>query len=156
MNTLHGLLALVALIGVVCRLFRMHRTPDSPAITWNLWAGAHAAIGRAKIEHGKQTPSEDDIRVWCRLVDAEDHVPDLIATVRNISSAYMEWRREWRAGDQRIRGGASETLAKLLAVMPSGPSSVMVVTTVTPVAKRPSASRSSLSLKSGTPSPSAA
>ncbi|GAA0544302.1 helix-turn-helix domain-containing protein [Actinomadura livida] len=55
----------------------------------------------SKIEHGKQTPSEDDIRTWCRLVGAEEHVPDLIATVRNISSAYMEWRREWRAGAHR-------------------------------------------------------
>ncbi|MBO2456545.1 helix-turn-helix domain-containing protein [Actinomadura violacea] len=55
----------------------------------------------SKIEHGKQTPSEDDIRTWCRLVGADDHVPDLIATVRNISSAYREWRREWRAGAHR-------------------------------------------------------
>lgn len=46
----------------------------------------------SKIEHGRQTPDEDDIRTWCRLVGAEGHVPDLIATVRNISSANMEWR----------------------------------------------------------------
>ncbi|WP_433227438.1 helix-turn-helix domain-containing protein [Actinomadura formosensis] len=55
----------------------------------------------SKIEHGKQTPSEGDIHTWCRLVGAEDHVPDLIATVRNISTAYREWRREWRAGAHR-------------------------------------------------------
>lgn len=55
----------------------------------------------SKIEHGKQTPSEDDIRTWCHLAGADEHVPDLIATVRNISSAYMEWRREWRAGAHR-------------------------------------------------------
>ncbi|WP_344941939.1 helix-turn-helix transcriptional regulator [Actinomadura miaoliensis] len=55
----------------------------------------------SKIEHGKQTPSEDDIRTWCRLVGADEHVPDLIATVRNISSAYREWRREWHAGAHR-------------------------------------------------------
>jgi transcriptional regulator with XRE-family HTH domain len=55
----------------------------------------------SKIEHGRQTPGEDDIRTWCRLVNADDHIPDLIATVRNISSAYREWRREWRAGAHR-------------------------------------------------------
>ncbi|GLZ15798.1 transcriptional regulator [Actinomadura sp. NBRC 104425] len=55
----------------------------------------------SKIEHGKQTPSEDDIRTWCRLVGADDHVLDLIATVRNVASAYREWRREWRAGAHR-------------------------------------------------------
>ena len=60
-----------------------------------------------------------------------------------------EARRDRRAGDQSTSGGSSETLAKLLAVMPSGPRGVIVVTTVTPVAKRPSASRSSLSLNSG-------
>ena len=58
-------------------------------------------------------------------------------------------RRDLRAGDQSTSGGVSETLAKLLAVMPSGPCGVIVVTTVTPVANRPSASRSPLSLNSG-------
>ena len=62
-------------------------------------------------------------------------------------------RRDLRAGDQSTSGGASDTLAKLLAVIPSGPRGVIVVTTVTPVAKRPSASRSSLSLNSGKRSP---
>ena len=46
-------------------------------------------------------------------------------------------RRDLRAGDQSTSGGSSDTLAKLLAVMPSGPRGVIVVTTVTPVAKRP-------------------
>ncbi|MFC5183470.1 helix-turn-helix domain-containing protein [Actinomadura harenae] len=55
----------------------------------------------SKIEHGRQTPSEDDLRTWCRLVGADDHVPDLIATARGISSSYREWRREWRAGAHR-------------------------------------------------------
>ena len=37
-------------------------------------------------------------------------------------------RRDLRAGDQSTSGGASDTLAKLLAVIPSGPRGVMVVT----------------------------
>lgn len=57
----------------------------------------------SKIEHGRQTPSEDDIRLWCRLVGAEAHIADLIATVRNIDSQYLEWRRTWRAGGHRRR-----------------------------------------------------
>ncbi|MQY07497.1 helix-turn-helix domain-containing protein [Actinomadura macrotermitis] len=55
----------------------------------------------SKIEHGTQTPSEDDVHVWCRLVGADEHLPDLIATIRNIDSQYREWRREWRAGARR-------------------------------------------------------
>ena len=61
-------------------------------------------------------------------------------------------RLERRAGDQSTNGGSRETLEKLFAVIPRGPPSVVVVTMVTPVAKRPRASRSSLSLKSGTSS----
>jgi hypothetical protein len=55
----------------------------------------------SKIEYGKQTPSEDDIRAWCRYTTAENHVPDLIAAVRNIESMYVEWRRTLSAGTRR-------------------------------------------------------
>jgi hypothetical protein len=40
------------------------------------------------------------------------------------------------------KGGSSETDEKLLAVMPSGPTGVWVVTIVTPVVNRPNAFRS--------------
>jgi transcriptional regulator with XRE-family HTH domain len=55
----------------------------------------------SKIEYGRQTPSEDDIRVWCRLASATDQVPDLIATVRHIEAMYVEWRRMLGAGTRR-------------------------------------------------------
>ncbi len=55
----------------------------------------------SKIEYGKQTPTEEDIRVWCRLTSAECQVPDLIATVRNIESMYVEWRRMLSTGTRR-------------------------------------------------------
>ncbi|GII86334.1 transcriptional regulator [Sphaerisporangium siamense] len=47
----------------------------------------------SKIEHASQMPNENDIRVWCRVCDAEEYVVDLIAAVRNIDSMYTEWRR---------------------------------------------------------------
>jgi transcriptional regulator with XRE-family HTH domain len=52
----------------------------------------------SKLEHGTQPPSEQDIRAWCRACDAEDEIPDLIATVRAIESMYVEWQRHMRAG----------------------------------------------------------
>ncbi len=55
----------------------------------------------SKLEHGTQAPSEQDIRTWCRACDAEDHVPDLIATVRAIESMYVEWQRHMRTGLKR-------------------------------------------------------
>lgn len=63
----------------------------------------------SKIEYGKQTPSEDDIRVWCRHTSAESQVPDLIAAVRNIESMYVEWRRMLSVGTRR-RQNASRRL----------------------------------------------
>ncbi|MGK8508212.1 helix-turn-helix domain-containing protein [Nocardia asiatica] len=47
----------------------------------------------SKIEGGKQTPSEADIRIWCRHCKARQQVPDLIATLRNVEAAYVEWKR---------------------------------------------------------------
>lgn len=55
----------------------------------------------SKIEYGKQTPTEDDIRVWCRHCTAARQIPDLIATVRNIEAMYLEWRRTLRVGTKR-------------------------------------------------------
>jgi transcriptional regulator with XRE-family HTH domain len=63
----------------------------------------------SKIEYGKQTPSEDDIRTWCQHTTAEQHVPGLIAAVRNIESIYVEWRRMLSTGTRR-RQNASRRL----------------------------------------------
>lgn len=63
----------------------------------------------SKIEYGKQTPAEDDIRVWCRITSADKQIPDLIAAVRNIESMYVEWRRMLSVGTRR-RQSASRRL----------------------------------------------
>lgn len=55
----------------------------------------------SKIEYGRQTPSEEDIRVWCRHTAADDQVPDLVAAVRHIEAAYVEWRRTLGTGTRR-------------------------------------------------------
>jgi transcriptional regulator with XRE-family HTH domain len=58
----------------------------------------------SKIEHGIQPPTDDDIRAWCRACGAEEQVPDLIATSRAVESAYLEFRRQGRAGMKRVVG----------------------------------------------------
>ncbi|NNH73948.1 helix-turn-helix domain-containing protein [Nocardia uniformis] len=55
----------------------------------------------SRIEYGKQTPSEADLRAWCEHTDSRDHLPDLIATLRNLQAAYMEWRRILGTGTKR-------------------------------------------------------
>ena len=58
----------------------------------------------SKLEHGVQAPSDQDIRDWCRACGAEEQVPDLIATARAVESAYLEFRRQARAGMKRVLG----------------------------------------------------
>lgn len=55
----------------------------------------------SKVEHGKQTPTEDDLRAWCRHCGAEDEVLDLVATVRAVEAMWVEWRRLLHTGTRR-------------------------------------------------------
>ncbi|MBO0852219.1 MAG: helix-turn-helix transcriptional regulator [Nocardia sp.] len=55
----------------------------------------------SKIEYGKTKPTDADIRAWCAHTGAEDQVPDLIATLRNIEAAWLEWRRLLGTGTKR-------------------------------------------------------
>jgi len=55
----------------------------------------------SKIEHGKQTPSEADLAIWCEHCRAPDQLPDLIAAVRSIETQFAEWRRIMRGGTRR-------------------------------------------------------
>ncbi|MFI1235459.1 DUF5753 domain-containing protein [Nocardia salmonicida] len=55
----------------------------------------------SRTEYGKQTPSESDLQAWCEHTGRPDQLPDLIATLRNIEAAYMEWKRLLGAGTRR-------------------------------------------------------
>jgi len=48
--------------------------------------------------------SDQDIRDWCRACGVEEQIPDLIATARAVESAYLEFRRQARAGMKRVLG----------------------------------------------------
>src|SRR5579863_10253924 len=65
-------------------------------------AGWHEAK-TSRIESAKQAPSEDDIRVWCRVCGAPNQVIDLIAASRAADSAYIEWRRLNRSGMKHLQ-----------------------------------------------------
>ncbi|MFI6311661.1 helix-turn-helix domain-containing protein [Nocardia fusca] len=62
----------------------------------------------SKIENGVQQPSDDDIRAWCRACSADDQIADLIATLRVVDAAYIEFRRESRAGMKRVLGAHTQ------------------------------------------------
>lgn len=60
-----------------------------------------------------------------------------------VASAKMSWRFELHAADHSTSAGSSETDENEFAVMPSGPTAVWVVTSVTPVPNWPNARRRS-------------
>lgn len=65
-------------------------------------AGWHASKS-SRIASGKTPPSDEDIRIWCRLCDAEDQVADLIAASRAADSMYVQWKRLQRTGLKRLQ-----------------------------------------------------
>jgi transcriptional regulator with XRE-family HTH domain len=64
----------------------------------------------SKIEHGVQAPNDRDIRAWCGACRAEEHILDLIATLRAVESAYLEFTRQSRAGMKRVIGAHTMAL----------------------------------------------
>jgi transcriptional regulator with XRE-family HTH domain len=52
----------------------------------------------SKIEHGKQAPTDDDIRAWCQHGNSVDQAADLIASLRAVEGMWVEWRRMERTG----------------------------------------------------------
>ncbi|MEV0407260.1 DUF5753 domain-containing protein [Actinoallomurus sp. NPDC050550] len=57
----------------------------------------------SKIEHASRPPSADDIRRWCTVCKADDEATDLVASLRAVEGAYVEWRRLQRTGLRRLQ-----------------------------------------------------
>jgi transcriptional regulator with XRE-family HTH domain len=55
----------------------------------------------SKIEYGRQTPTEADIRDWCLTCGFPSEIPDLIAAARFIDAQMLDWRRSLKAGTKR-------------------------------------------------------
>jgi transcriptional regulator with XRE-family HTH domain len=54
----------------------------------------------SKIESGRQTATEADVRVWAQACEAAEALPDLLAGLRVIDDQYIEFRRMFRAGQR--------------------------------------------------------
>lgn len=57
----------------------------------------------SRIEHGTQSPTEEDIRGWAIACGVARQIPELIAVHREIEQIWLEWRRELRAGQKHIQ-----------------------------------------------------
>lgn len=56
-----------------------------------------------KIEHGRQNPTEADVRAWATACGVARYIPELIAAQREIHQMWTEWRRELRAGQRHVQ-----------------------------------------------------
>ncbi|MHA6759822.1 helix-turn-helix domain-containing protein [Streptacidiphilus sp. PAMC 29251] len=78
-------------------------------LDFGITARALAALCRwheskcSRIEHGRMTPSDADIRAWTLHCGVPDRAPDLIAVARGIDGMYVEWRRFERAGLRQVQ-----------------------------------------------------
>jgi len=52
----------------------------------------------SKIENGKQTPTDDDIRAWASATNAKHQVESLLAALHTLELQHAEWNRLLRAG----------------------------------------------------------
>ncbi|WP_245681666.1 helix-turn-helix domain-containing protein [Actinomadura kijaniata] len=57
----------------------------------------------SRIEKAVQPVTQADIRTWCRVCGADDMVEDLVASLRALESAYVEWRRLETTGLRRLQ-----------------------------------------------------
>ncbi|MFE9424511.1 helix-turn-helix domain-containing protein [Kitasatospora sp. NPDC006697] len=75
----------------------------------------------SKIEHGTQSPTEDDIRKWATACAVDDQISELIAVSREIEQMWTDYRRWHRPGMKRLQFQAMELYArtKLLRVYES-------------------------------------
>jgi transcriptional regulator with XRE-family HTH domain len=52
----------------------------------------------SKLENGRQTPSDDDIRAWTRATGGEAETQALLASLHTLEVQHAEWRRVLQAG----------------------------------------------------------
>jgi transcriptional regulator with XRE-family HTH domain len=58
------------------------------------WVGSKVS----KIENGKQTPTDQDIRAWTCVTNAGDQAASLLAALHNLELQHAEWQRLLKAG----------------------------------------------------------
>jgi len=58
------------------------------------WVGSKIS----KIENGKQTPTDQDIRAWTGATGTEDEAESLLAALHNLELQHAEWQRLLRGG----------------------------------------------------------
>jgi transcriptional regulator with XRE-family HTH domain len=58
----------------------------------------------SKLENGRQTPTDGDIRAWARVAQAEAEAESLLASLHTLELQHAEWQRLLRAGLRSHQG----------------------------------------------------
>jgi len=66
----------------------------------------------SKLENGRQTPTDEDIRSWTRLTQCEAETEALLASLHTLEVQHAEWQRQLRAGLRPHQRQLSEIDAK--------------------------------------------
>jgi transcriptional regulator with XRE-family HTH domain len=72
----------------------------------------------SRLELGKQTPSEDDLRAWTQACGVADQAAGLIEQLGGLEQAYASWKRQLRAGTQprQLQLAAIESESEMIRV----------------------------------------
>jgi transcriptional regulator with XRE-family HTH domain len=66
----------------------------------------------SKIENAKQTPSDEDIRLWTKRTGDEDQAADLLASLHTLELQHAEWQRQLRGGLKPHQNAIAEINAR--------------------------------------------
>ncbi|GAA2801752.1 helix-turn-helix domain-containing protein [Kribbella solani] len=66
----------------------------------------------SRIEHGRQYPSEEDIRRWCIACGVARRIDELIAIHREVEQMWKEYRRDLRKGQRHVQERSGELYAR--------------------------------------------
>jgi transcriptional regulator with XRE-family HTH domain len=62
----------------------------------------------SKIENGKQTPTDDDLRAWAGATKAEHQIEGLLAALHTLELQHAEWNRLLKAGMKSHQGSLAQ------------------------------------------------
>jgi transcriptional regulator with XRE-family HTH domain len=62
----------------------------------------------SKLENGKQTPTDDDIRAWVGATEAEQHLDSLLVALHTLELQHAEWTRLLKAGMTSHQGSLAQ------------------------------------------------
>ncbi|RDI42910.1 helix-turn-helix domain-containing protein [Nocardia mexicana] len=79
------------------RLRELRRAAHLSGVDLAVRCGWHSSKV-SRIELGKQAPSEADLAAWCEACENLAVLDDLVASLHNLRSMYLEWQRTLAAG----------------------------------------------------------